>query len=310
MSSYGPSYPAWGEFLVFPSKFQHIPISAKQHTLQVDDPSRFLLNDWKHVDGLAGLTLEDAGDREDMFDTASNLPLELASIDIRGELPTLNVLPYITDPAIKSTIAPESFASQASLDLLLRPENNPSLGSPSFVTLIRLVCHPGGKIGVHISARNDPVAEVNVTNWSNAAQYRVVAHASNPFSTCFSMLTTCPTKSSPNTNELGTTLTILSFPSILTTGYVMYSAMKLSNTLHALSGYIIQTILCIRSAWNSARDLPSKFIANIMEALAEYKELELVPSLYQLAVTGHCLPVLKGWIADELGDRVCPSVVI
>jgi len=88
----------------------------------------------------------------------------------------------------------------------------------------------------------------------------------------------------------------------------MYSAMKLSNTLHALSGYVIQTILCIRSAWNSARDLPSKFIANIMEALAEYKELELVPSLYQLAVTGHCLPVLKGWITDELGDRVRPPL--
>ena len=43
---------------------------------------------------------------------------------------------------------------------------------------------------------------------------------------------------------------------------------------------------------------------NVSETLEEKGQGDLVTNLYHLACTGHCPPIVKEWLVDELSEAV------
>jgi anaphase-promoting complex subunit 4 len=84
--------------------------------------------------------------------------------------------------------------------------------------------------------------------------------------------------------------------------YLNLSVFK-TMKLEKLQAYILQCIISLRAAWNSGQDLPSKFLRNVGESLAESGSADIITGLYHLAVTGDCWPVVKEWLNSELAER-------
>jgi anaphase-promoting complex subunit 4 len=73
--------------------------------------------------------------------------------------------------------------------------------------------------------------------------------------------------------------------------------------LETLVQYVKECLLALNHHWAHAKELPSRFMENINETLAEKQEATLVQSLYHLAVTGDSPPTLKEWLVDILAER-------
>lgn len=59
------------------------------------------------------------------------------------------------------------------------------------------------------------------------------------------------------------------------------------------------------SEWKSTQELPSRFLRNINETLAEKEDnRDIVQALYHSVATGHTFPSVKEWLVDELSERV------
>jgi len=299
------AYYAFGDIVVDRDDLHCVSTPSKQHSSQTPAlQQKSSIDDWASDTKSEGFTLEDVRDRERLLRTTPNLPHDLAAINMRAELPLLNALPYVKDHNIRLTISPESFTSQPSLNALLRSEPHLSPDANSALALIRLTCLKNGQIQLRITSRDTPFGVLDITPPSSSAVYRVIAHANNMFSTCFALLTTAEDSASTEVATAPIGLSIISLNGLSTSYKFLDSVLKASSSLTALTEYLIQTILCIRSAWTSSQDLPSRFMGNIIESLASANELDLVSALYQLAVTGYYVPQLKEWLVDELGDRV------
>jgi anaphase-promoting complex subunit 4 len=75
---------------------------------------------------------------------------------------------------------------------------------------------------------------------------------------------------------------------------------KLQNLLRYLAQ--IQTQLAFEE--KSAFDLPSKYLRNINESLSEHANgTDFVTAAHHLIVTGECIPQLREWLVDEVGER-------
>lgn len=77
-----------------------------------------------------------------------------------------------------------------------------------------------------------------------------------------------------------------------------------ATTLNNLLRYIHQTQTLMVAEWKSTQELPSRFLENIDEALAEKNCPSIVPSMYHQVATGHTIPTVKDWLVDELSERV------
>lgn len=77
-----------------------------------------------------------------------------------------------------------------------------------------------------------------------------------------------------------------------------------STALHNLLRYIHQVQLLMISEWKTTQDLPSRFLGNINETLAEKDTRDIVQALYHSVATGHTFPAVREWLVDELAERV------
>ena len=78
-----------------------------------------------------------------------------------------------------------------------------------------------------------------------------------------------------------------------------------STTLNNLLRYIHQVQALMISEWKSTQELPSRFLRNINETLAEKEDnRDIVQALYHSVATGHTFPSVKEWLVDELSERV------
>ena len=78
-----------------------------------------------------------------------------------------------------------------------------------------------------------------------------------------------------------------------------------STALNNLLRYIHQVQVLIISEWKSTQELPSKFLRNINETLAEKEDnRDIVQALYHSVATGHTFPAVREWLIDELSERV------
>ncbi|PKS10324.1 hypothetical protein jhhlp_002075 [Lomentospora prolificans] len=77
------------------------------------------------------------------------------------------------------------------------------------------------------------------------------------------------------------------------------------TTLQKLLRYLRQTLLHMQVEFKNARELPSRFLANVQEDLqsAENGPRDIVPALYHTLVTGHTYEIVKEWLVDSLAER-------
>jgi len=75
-------------------------------------------------------------------------------------------------------------------------------------------------------------------------------------------------------------------------------------SLILLTDYMRHCIVCIRTTWTTCQDLPTRFIKNINDTLAEEMTVGVVAALFHLAVSGDCFAPVKEWLTSELSDRV------
>ena len=77
-------------------------------------------------------------------------------------------------------------------------------------------------------------------------------------------------------------------------------ATQLQNLLRYLTQVHTQLAFEVKSAF----DLPSKHLRNVNDTLAEHVSgTNFTTAAYHLVVTGECIPELKEWLVDEVGER-------
>ncbi len=131
--------------------------------------------------------------------------------------------------------------------------------------------------------------------------YRLLSHSSHPYCSTHAIVTAATTAG--GRKELN--LIPLDMLFISNSGHYLSLLASKSTQLQSLLRYIHQTQSHMHSEWKSSQDLPKKFIRNINESLGEKSQGTLVQAAYHLVATGHCYPVVKEWLVDELTERVC-----
>ncbi|KAF2756810.1 hypothetical protein EJ05DRAFT_418513, partial [Pseudovirgaria hyperparasitica] len=94
----------------------------------------------------------------------------------------------------------------------------------------------------------------------------------------------------------------LTFRYIASAGLHVHLIGSKQQQLENLLRYIQECLRSISNFWYHSQDLPSKFMRNINETLTEKDEGDLMQNLFHLAVTGHCPPLIKEWLVDELTE--------
>jgi anaphase-promoting complex subunit 4 len=89
-----------------------------------------------------------------------------------------------------------------------------------------------------------------------------------------------------------------------TAPYYLPTLASKSTQLQNLLRYLAQIQVQLAFEVKSAFELPSKYLRNINESLAEHANgADFVTAAYHLIVTGECIPQLREWLVDEVGER-------
>lgn len=295
------------------------------------------LNDWDDITDKADVTLDDFLDRQPDLERLGinpELPKQLALMDVESLLPKLPVIPPPPSSGVRVPMAlkgpPEVFTSQASIDALLHSHH---LRDHNAVDVL-VLCYEDGTVSPMMY---DYLAIGSITlpeDWKSMG-CRPLQHVSHPFASSHQMLmeisnSTFASESASSatssrqrrqlpdayngaslSNTRHATNRLALVP--LTLGFIQSAGIYLdliaSKTaqLQNLLRYLEECLRCLSNYWLHSQDLPSRFMGNINETLAEKKEGDIVINLYHVAVTGHCPPTTKEWLVDELKESVCPS---
>lgn len=128
---------------------------------------------------------------------------------------------------------------------------------------------------------------------------RPLLHCSHPYSTTHSLMV-----SGLSSGESTLYVVPLDLRLVSTAGRYLSLLASKSTQMHNILRYLHQAQREIYSEFQAAQDLPSRFIRNIEDTLKEKCEYTWVHAAYHLVVTGNCLPGVKEWLVDELGERV------
>ncbi|RMZ73090.1 anaphase-promoting complex component cut20 apc4 [Pyrenophora seminiperda CCB06] len=243
--------------------------------------------------------LEDFLQRQPDFqtlDVAPDLPDQLAMMDMEALLPKLPPIPL--PPALPfmrvSQPASGAFSSQVEVDSLLHSHHLKDHNSVDmFIRLSdRGTVHPSiydslGTISVQL-----PKA------WNVLST--PLLHTSHPYSCTHGLLMETRFSSSLTKKSLAYVPLTLTF--IPLAGIYLHLIAAKTSQLQNLLLYISQTLQRIRAFFKHAQDLPRKFMMNIEETLEEKGLGDLVTNLFHVACTGHCNPVVKEWLVDELAE--------
>ena len=89
-----------------------------------------------------------------------------------------------------------------------------------------------------------------------------------------------------------------------TAPYYLPTLAAKSTQLQNLLRYLAQIQAQLSFEVKSAFELPSKYIRNINESLAEHANgADFITAAYHLIVTGECIPQVREWLVDEVGER-------
>ena len=132
---------------------------------------------------------------------------------------------------------------------------------------------------------------------------KLIHHASHPLTSTHTLIvqTTMPT--APHSTILHVLALDLNFIPATAPYYLPTLAAK-STQLQNLLRYIAQIQTQLAFEIKSAFDLSSKYLRNIDETLAEHANgADFVTAACHLVVTGECIPQLREWLVDEIGER-------
>ncbi|KAL5354579.1 hypothetical protein ACLOAV_000668 [Pseudogymnoascus australis] len=195
-----------------------------------------------------------------------DLPRDLAAIDIESSLPKLSVLP-------SGGTTEDIFSSRASLDALFRPFDPADNDSISIMVVGTSTGH------IHLSIFDS-------------------FHASHPQSSTHGLL-----MKSTSTLVGGLFFVPMQLGFLTAESSDLSLLASRSSALQNLLRYIHQVQTLMKAEYQATQELPSRFLGNIDETLAEHGDWTIAPALYHQVVTGHTLPEVKEWLVDELAER-------
>ncbi|KAI9735322.1 MAG: hypothetical protein M1818_006517 [Claussenomyces sp. TS43310] len=221
-------------------------------------------------------------------DITSDLPRDLALIDVESSMPKLSILPA-------GGTSEDIFSSRASLDGLFRgfdPRDNE-------VVDVMIVGTADGR--VHLSIYDSFVIgsfpPPLCASGPGKSGDRLVLHASHKAYSTHSLII-----SSLHT-EGGLYLVPMNLRFVSISNNFLSLIASKSTALQNLLRYINQVLILMTAEWKSTQDLPSRFLGNINESLAEKNCPNIVQSMYHQVATGHTIPAVKEWLVDELAER-------
>ncbi|KEF56545.1 uncharacterized protein A1O9_06733 [Exophiala aquamarina CBS 119918] len=236
-------------------------------------------------------------DIDKLLSLKADLPCELSAIDVETSLPKLATLPPI---GVGS--GDDVFSSRGSVDATFHA-NDTGLSRAVDVLITGLqeqgVDGAGGRCAVHLKIFDSfEIGAVDVgsclpTRENGATVQAITGH---PYlSTAF--LTVQQTDHSLHIVGLD-----LSF--ITQAGRMLPLVARKVTQLGNLLRYVSQVQMQLSAEVKAAFDLPSRFLRNINESLAEADpDADFAFAAHHLAVTGACEPRVREWLVDEVGDR-------
>ncbi|KAK3082084.1 hypothetical protein LTS18_005070 [Coniosporium uncinatum] len=246
-------------------------------------------------------TLEHFLEREpvqDGLDLSSDLPDQLATLDVQTLLPKLPVLPLLpTTATYKPSVTAETFSSQAALDSVLHP-----IQRDHYAVGVLLPVHEDMSV-VPVFFDSLPIGTIRLPQEWGFTNVRPVGYASHPYSCSELLLLELPASGKRQDSDSQLALVPLTLRFIQSSGVYLHLIASKTSQLKYLLEYITSCIDSISQHWTTSQDLPSRFMANIDEELSEKGENNLVQSLFHLAVTGNCPPSVKEWLIDQLAER-------
>jgi anaphase-promoting complex subunit 4 len=235
-----------------------------------------------------------------LLNLKADLPHHLGQLDIETSLPKLSTLPPTGVGADDDV-----FSSRASVDTIFHDEGNNSkaLGD---VDVLAVASNDGLGCRVHIrlfdSFEVGTVILDGVLSTHKDGTVKVIKISSHPFLSTLYLLLEHSNPKAQGSSSLHLVSLDLNFvrQTGCNLGLVARKATQLSNLIR----YISQVEKQLYAEVKAAFDLPSRFLGNVNESLAEEDPISTFGVVaHQLAVTGECDPKLKEWLVDEVGER-------
>ncbi|KAF2104344.1 hypothetical protein NA57DRAFT_70554 [Rhizodiscina lignyota] len=235
-----------------------------------------------------------------LLDVDPNLPEQLALLDVESQLPRLPILPLLpSSTGMKGTenLIAEAFASQISLDAMLHPHPTKEANTVDILLDIR-----ANGVTLPILYGSLPLRPLHPPG--NVSNMEPLLHTSSPFSCSHLVFAKMAHQSGQKQDGQGDlALLPLKLPFVRLSGIYLHMISVKTARLQNLMHYISAALDSLHYHWRHSQDLPTKFMRNVSETLAEQEEMPLAESLYHLASTGHCLPAIKEWLVDQLTER-------
>jgi len=236
-------------------------------------------------------------DIDKLLSLKADLPRELSAIDVETSLPKLATLPPI---GVGS--GDDVFSSRGSVDATFHT-NNAGLSRAVDVLITGLqergVDGARGRCAVHLEIFDSfEIGAVDVGSCLPFLEKGAIVKAitSHPYLSA-AFLTVQRTDHSLHLVGLD-----LSF--IPRAGGMLPLVARKVTQLGNLLRYVSQVQMQLSTEVKAAFDLPSRFLRNINESLAEADpDSDFAFAAHHLAVTGDCEPRVREWLVDEVGDR-------
>ncbi|KAK5055334.1 hypothetical protein LTR84_013084 [Exophiala bonariae] len=233
-------------------------------------------------------------DIDRLLSLKADLPGELSAIDIEASLPKLATLPPI---GVGS--GDDVFSSRGSLDAIFHAANT-GLNGAVDVLIVGLQEHEGtGRCAVHLEIFDSfTIGAVDVGSCfpTSGRGAKVRAITSHPYLSLAFLLLEQP--------DFSLHVACLDMSFIPQTGRNLPLVARKVTQLGNLLRYVSQVQMQLSAEIKAAFDLPSRFLRNINESLAEADpDADFSFAAHHLAVTGDCDPRVREWLVDEVGNR-------
>lgn len=193
------------------------------------------------------------------------------------------------------------FSSRASIDAIF---HDPNRTTQNDTVDILLTGFEDGTLHLRIFDCFE-IGSISVASSMPAARQtcKLIRHAFHPMTSTHALIVQISSQSSPESAGLHVVALDLNFIPATAPYYLPTLAAK-STQLQNLLRYLAHIQTQLTYEVKSAFDLPSKYLRNINETLAEHADgADFVTAAYHLVVTGECIPQLREWLLDEVGER-------
>lgn len=236
-----------------------------------------------------------------------SLPDQLANLDFESVLPRLSTIPGNSKAAGRLEI----FSTQSAVDTFFKSSQH----AGSMATDIIITGHEHGtaRITINDTLVNDYIGSSD-GGFARGTGVPIM-HSTHPLSTHHALLRAYFEDSIQEDSEVpladdrgrlfqSLSLDLFQLPSTISGSPHAHLIISKTAQLRDIFVYLQQSVTHLEQEWKTHTDLPSRFMRNINETLAEKNEGTLDQNMYVLAMMGQFNPTMTEWLADELAERV------